>query len=240
MKKSIALIILVFLILVSLGATKEIPIAAIITSTAKLTAELKKKEKYTKSQLWKLHEEKNDSLRRLLYIERFKETAVDMQERFNIIPAISIAQGILESRSGGSKLTLYAKNHFGIKGRKGCKSCKSWNTEEYRKGIKKSESAIFRRFNTHWDSYLAHSKMLREGRNFQNLKAYWIPRDEWQRMSPIERIAIIDKIVLHLGPKSQRILGQKIDVPRGCGYATDLYYYTKIMDIVLKHKLYEI
>ena len=54
------------------------------------------------------------------YIERYKHIAVAHMERYGIPASITMAQGILESDSGNSRLSKESNNHFGIK----CK--KSW------------------------------------------------------------------------------------------------------------------
>ena len=52
------------------------------------------------------------------YIERYKSIAVAQMERYGIPASITMAQGILESDSGNSRLSLESNNHFGIKCKK--------------------------------------------------------------------------------------------------------------------------
>ena len=49
------------------------------------------------------------------YIEKYKATAVQKMREHGIPASITLAQGILESGAGNSKLTVNANNHFGIK-----------------------------------------------------------------------------------------------------------------------------
>lgn len=49
------------------------------------------------------------------YIERYKNIAVDHMERYGIPASIILAQGLLESGNGNSRLARAANNHFGIK-----------------------------------------------------------------------------------------------------------------------------
>lgn len=50
-----------------------------------------------------------------LYIERYKDIAVKEARRTGVLPSITLAQGVLESRNGRSKLAKKYNNHFGIK-----------------------------------------------------------------------------------------------------------------------------
>ena len=49
------------------------------------------------------------------YIEIYKQLAINEMHRSGIPASITMAQGILESGSGNSRLAIEAKNHFGIK-----------------------------------------------------------------------------------------------------------------------------
>lgn len=49
------------------------------------------------------------------YIDRYKVIAVKKRIEYNIPASITLAQGLLESGSGNSRLALHANNHFGIK-----------------------------------------------------------------------------------------------------------------------------
>lgn len=49
------------------------------------------------------------------YISRYAEMAVSQQERHGIPASITLAQGLLESRAGRSRLASEGNNHFGIK-----------------------------------------------------------------------------------------------------------------------------
>ncbi|MFA6944576.1 MAG: glucosaminidase domain-containing protein [Pedobacter sp.] len=49
------------------------------------------------------------------YIERFKSIAIREMNNAGIPASITLAQGILESGNGNSKLAIEANNHFGIK-----------------------------------------------------------------------------------------------------------------------------
>lgn len=60
----------------------------------------------------------NDS--RKTFIKKYKSIAIQEMDRTGIPASIKLAQGILESGCGKSKLAINANNHFGIK-------CHNWN-----------------------------------------------------------------------------------------------------------------
>ena len=49
------------------------------------------------------------------YIQRFAQYAVEEMELYNIPASITLAQGLLETGGGQSRLAQEGKNHFGIK-----------------------------------------------------------------------------------------------------------------------------
>lgn len=93
------------------------------------------------------------------YIARFHRVAIAEQRKFGIPASISLAQGIIESRSGRSTLAVKANNHFGIKcfsrkcGRGHCINMHDDHAKDF-----------FRKYATAWESYRAHSQILTKGR----------------------------------------------------------------------------
>lgn len=88
------------------------------------------------------------------YIDRFKKVAQKEHQKFGIPASITIAQGILESRSGQSTLTKKSNNHFGIKYYKGC---------EYKKSLMMADDKPTDRFVIYpnsWHSFRHHSQLL--------------------------------------------------------------------------------
>lgn len=59
-----------------------------------------------KSQNWKTDDQ---------YIQRFAKYAVEEMEKYKIPASITLAQGLLETGGGQSRLALQGNNHFGIK-----------------------------------------------------------------------------------------------------------------------------
>ena len=49
------------------------------------------------------------------YIDKYKELAMEQQQKHRIPASITLAQGLLESNAGRSTLATEANNHFGIK-----------------------------------------------------------------------------------------------------------------------------
>jgi hypothetical protein len=93
------------------------------------------------------------------YVIRFSKVAKDEMQRFGVPASISLAQGLIESRAGTSKLARQNNNHFGIK----CfsKNCGKGHCSNH---FDDHHKDFFRKFNTPWESWRAHSKMLAEGR----------------------------------------------------------------------------
>jgi flagellum-specific peptidoglycan hydrolase FlgJ len=56
-----------------------------------------------------------DQQTQLDYIIKYRETAEKEMKKSGIPASISIAQGIIESKSGSSELVKSSKNHFGIR-----------------------------------------------------------------------------------------------------------------------------
>ncbi len=87
------------------------------------------------------------------YIETFAAIAMTKMEEHHIPASITLAQGILESSSGNSKLTLMSNNHFGIKCHKG------WEGESvYWDDDAKGE--CFRKYDKAEKSFEDHSQFL--------------------------------------------------------------------------------
>ncbi len=96
------------------------------------------------------------------YIERFAPLAVEQQTLYGIPASITLAQGLLESGNGNSRLAREANNHFGIK----CGS--SWDGES----IRHDDDALqecFRAYSSVEESYIDHSLILLERKWYRPL-----------------------------------------------------------------------
>ncbi len=87
------------------------------------------------------------------YIEKYKDVAIKKMKEYHIPASITLAQGILESGSGNSKLARRANNHFGIK----CHQ--DWHGKKfYMDDDEKHE--CFRKYKNPAESYRDHSLFL--------------------------------------------------------------------------------
>jgi hypothetical protein len=99
----------------------------------------------------------------LNYIEKFHAVAETQQREHGIPASITLAQGLLESGAGLSRLAVEANNHFGIK-------CHGWQGE----GIYKDDdlkNECFRKYKSAQDSYEDHSAFLINGKRYVSLFA---------------------------------------------------------------------
>ena len=86
------------------------------------------------------------------YIIEYRELAISEMQRSGIPASIKLAQGILESANGNSRLAVSANNHFGIK-------CHGWTGEEiYHDDDKKNE--CFRKYREARESFYDHTNFL--------------------------------------------------------------------------------
>jgi len=99
------------------------------------------------------------------YIDLYKKIAIDKMKEYQIPASITLAQGILESGSGNSRLAQKANNHFGIK----CH--KDWTGKTfYMDDDAKDE--CFRKYNKVEDSYRDHSLFLTQRGRYSFLFEY--------------------------------------------------------------------
>lgn len=92
-----------------------------------------------------------------IYIEKFKNIAIQEMKIHGIPASITLAQGILESGSGNSRLAREANNHFGIK----CTS--DWTGGKILEDDDK-EDDCFRVYQSAEESFRDHSEFLKRKR----------------------------------------------------------------------------
>jgi len=92
------------------------------------------------------------------YIQRFHKVAKYEHKKFGIPASITLAQGILESGSGTSRLVKKTNNHFGIK-------CFG-NCNDYNSFMMKDDKPTdrFKKYKSAWYSYRDHSNLLMKPR----------------------------------------------------------------------------
>jgi flagellum-specific peptidoglycan hydrolase FlgJ len=93
------------------------------------------------------------------YIAQYSALARSEMQKYGVPASISLAQGLVESRAGDSKLARNNNNHFGIK----CFSrrCKKGHCSNFTDDTHKD---FFRKFNQPADSWRVHSIMISTGR----------------------------------------------------------------------------
>ena len=88
------------------------------------------------------------------YIEHYREDAIIQMHKHKIPASITMAQGILESSNGNSRLAVKGNNHFGIK-------CHNWDGKKiYEDDDKKNE--CFRKYENALASFEDHSLFLKK------------------------------------------------------------------------------
>jgi hypothetical protein len=87
------------------------------------------------------------------YIEAYKDLALKEMKRVGIPASITLAQGILESDCGNSRLARKSNNHFGIKCHSDWKGKKVYHDDDKR-------NECFRSYKKVYDSYIDHSEFL--------------------------------------------------------------------------------
>lgn len=99
------------------------------------------------------------------YIQFYAPIAVEQMKLHKIPASITLAQGLLESAAGKSRLARYGNNHFGIK-------CHDWKgKKQYQDDDAKND--CFRVYNNARESYEDHSQFLKKSR-YQKLFTYKI------------------------------------------------------------------
>jgi LysM repeat protein len=97
-----------------------------------------------------------------LYIDSFKDIAVTEMKRTGIPASITIAQGMVESDYGRSRLAREANNHFGIKCHNDWKGPAIYHDDDRR-------NDCFRKYAHPEDSFYDHSEFLRTGSRYRFL-----------------------------------------------------------------------
>ncbi|MGL4374219.1 MAG: glycoside hydrolase family 73 protein, partial [Turicibacter sp.] len=102
----------------------------------------------------------------MIFINAIKQSAINNYETSGILPSITIAQAILESNWGQSKLALEAKNLFGIKVGVGWEG--EIMTYETREGFDQVVIDDFRKYESVGDSVTDHATFLVKNPRYLN------------------------------------------------------------------------
>jgi len=105
------------------------------------------------------------------YIANFAPLAMIEMNRYKIPSSITLAQAILESKSGRSELSLKSNNHFGVKCHKDWQGKKVYYNDDKR-------HECFRKYNHPIGSFKDHSLFLRNGERYSFL--FRLKRDDYK------------------------------------------------------------
>ena len=101
-------------------------------------------------------------LTRAEYIAKYKDYAIIEMHRSGVPASITLAQGILESSDGNSRLATQGNNHFGIK-------CKSDWTGKTINADDDAPNECFRAYDNALESFRDHSNFLRDNWRYHAL-----------------------------------------------------------------------
>ena len=87
------------------------------------------------------------------YIDRYKPVALQYEQEYGVPASITLAQGILESYAGKSRMAREANNHFGIK-------AYHWKGEVYGRCDSLNQVG-YRKYGSPEDSFLDHARFLK-------------------------------------------------------------------------------
>lgn len=106
------------------------------------------------------------------YLKRHAAIAQREMREFGVPASITLAQGLLESNAGDSKLARQSNNHFGIKCRSKCLGCTCRNYGD------DTRYDMFRVFTSVAESFREHSELLNTKR-YSRLKGYGTDYKKW-------------------------------------------------------------
>lgn len=107
------------------------------------------------------------------YIKKFSGIARAEMQKYGVPASICLAQGLIESRAGTSKLAVNNNNHFGMK----CfsRNCRKGHCTNFTDDTHKD---FFLKFSNAQQSWRAHSQLLASGR-YAKLKKYGRDYRRW-------------------------------------------------------------
>ncbi len=109
------------------------------------------------------------------YVDQFADLARKEMKEYGVPASITLAQGLLESDAGDSRLARESNNHFGIKCRTKCRSCTCRNYTD------DDIYDMFRVFESPGESYREHSILLNSKRYQHLLKLRKSDYKGWAR-----------------------------------------------------------
>lgn len=108
------------------------------------------------------------------YAEQYADFAMEQMRKYGIPASVTLAQGILESSNGQSRLALNENNHFGIK------ATSRWIAEGGKYGLYTDDkpNEKFCSYDSVGDSYEHHSKFLVENKRYD--KCFALAPDDYK------------------------------------------------------------
>ena len=164
MKKIIFLNLLVLLVLSACGGSKKVAEKPVQPKKVEPPVVVKDKPVVK-------NEQKNLDDDIVKYITRFQNIAKREMKEYGIPVSVTLAQGILESQSGQSRLAKEGNNHFGIK----CH--KDWKGKTILHDDNKAQEC-FRKYEDPEDSYKDHSKFLAQRKRYAFL--FRLPKTDYE------------------------------------------------------------
>ncbi|MCI8306631.1 MAG: hypothetical protein HFH14_01150 [Lachnospiraceae bacterium] len=143
------------------------------------------------------------------FIEKVGKAAIKYYDKYKILPSLTIAQAILESRWGKSELAVECHNYFGMKWVEGC-GCdyRTFKTgEQWPDGTRYNVNAKFRSYKSMNEGIKGYYEFLQYPR-YRNLR----------------------------GIKDYKEACERIGTD---GWATSLNYTNNLIALIKTHKLYE-
>jgi LysM repeat protein len=96
------------------------------------------------------------------YIKKYKSLAILQQKEYGIPASITLAQGLLESAAGSSRLAVNGNNHFGIKCKDEWRGGKMYHDDD-------AKDECFRTYRSAEESYIDHSLFLAKRKYYVSL-----------------------------------------------------------------------
>ena len=146
------------------------------------------------------------------YVENYKYVAIEEMKRGGIPASIKLAQALLESNAGRSKLSQGSNNHFGIKCGKNWEGpYAQFKDDDYKNG--QLVESCFRAYNDVVESFADHTEFLRN-------------KNKYSRYGFLFTLDPLDYKAWAYGLKD-------------AGYATDMNYPTNLIAIIERYELYK-
>ncbi len=99
------------------------------------------------------------------YIKKYRKIAIKEMKKYGVPASITLAQGILESGSGKSRLAIKGRNHFGIK----CTN--DWHGKTIHEDDDRKDEC-FRKYKKAEQSFRDHSEFIANRQRYQFLLDY--------------------------------------------------------------------